>query len=282
MAGLEALAKLPKPQRQAVLALHGKAEFQKCQDDPLYWLDASRHMATPQWPQGLPYVFTMDPHRWYKCNYCGSEVVEARREIHQQIVHLKEVNTLRTLREDYTILPAIRAFTLMEYMPPIVEAWLTSQFFAIEKSRDMMATWLMIALFTWDSMFHEGRQQILQSEDAVKTLELVQRAYFIYRQTPKFLRDAIGKTTFSKGNAKSGELFFLDQKSEVIGLPQGEDQIRQYHPSGVFSDEAAFQLEAGPTFKAIKPAILEGGRYSMISTANRSWFEQICRDRLDE
>lgn len=271
----QVIAKLPKAQRAAVMAVHGKREWELCAEDPLYWLDVERH------PNKIPYVYTKDPHKIYICKACQTEVVEDRRVIHSEVMHGQEHPSLRQLLADYDLLPAIRPFTLMEYMPPIVQAWLTSQYFAIEKSRDMMATWLMIALFSWDAMFHEGRQHIFQSEDAFKTLELVQRAELIYRQTPKFLRDTVGKATFSKGNAKSGELFFLDQKSEILGFPQGPDQIRQFHPTGVFADEAAFQLEAGASFAAVKPAIMMGGRYSMISSANRSWFEQVCRDRVE-
>lgn len=209
-------------------------------------------------------------------------MVEDGRVTHNEVVHRKDKNTLQVLIADFERLPAVRPFTLFEYMPPIIEAWLTSQYFAVEKSRDMMATWLLIALFTWDTMFHKGHQNIFQSEDANKTLELVQRAYLIYGQTPKFLKEAIGKATFSKGGAKSGELFFLDQESEILGFPQGADQIRQFHPTGVFADEAAYQVEAGASFAAVKPAIMMGGRYSMISSANRSWFEQICRDTIED
>lgn len=261
------------------MAALGQREWERCAEDPLYWFDAARHPSSPKWPGGTPYVFTKDPHKIYTCNACGVEVVEDRRVIHSEVVHPGAATTLKQLMVDYALIPAIRPFTLMEYMAPIVEAWLTSQYLAVEKSRDMMATWLIVALYTWDAMFHEGRQHIFQSEDAFKTLELVQRSELIYSQTPKFLRDAIGPVSFAKGNAKSGELFFLKQKSEVLGFPQGPDQIRQFHPTGVFTDEAAFQAEAGAAFAAVKPAIMMGGRYTAISSANRSWFENICRDR---
>jgi hypothetical protein len=171
---------------------------------------------------------------------------------------------------------------MFEYIRPLVDAWVGAQYYAIEKSRDMSATWLMIALHVWDAMFHKGRQEILQSEDAFKTLELVQRAYVIYENTPKFLRGTIGPAEYSKGTTKSGELYFRKQQSEILGLPQGADQIRQFHPSSIFADECAFQQEAGATFAAIKPAIMNGGRYSAISSANRSWFEQVCRDHTDD
>lgn len=279
------VASLPKRQRSQVMALVGQREFQKCADDPLYWMDAARHVVTPEYPGGLPYLFTEDPHGIYKCNECGVEEVEDRRTIHLQIVHGIDTPTLHIMRNMFIKLPDVRAFPnaeIMEYATPIVEAWLTSQYFACEKSRDMSATWLMIALHTWDAMFHTGRQFIFQSEDAFKTLELVQRAECIYKNTPAFLRDAIGPATFSKGTTKSGEGYFSLQRSEILGLPQGANQIRQFHPSGVFSDEAAFQAEAAATFGAIKPAIMQGGRYTAISSANRSWFELVCRDKTDD
>lgn len=260
----------------------GLAEFQKCADDPVYWIDASKHVKTTKWPNGLPYVFTKDPHKIYTCNLCGLEAVEDKRTDHLELMHHEDPPTLHRLRETFTILPAIRQFPMMEYMTPLIDAWISAQYFACEKSRDMAMTWLMIALHTWDTMFHNGRQAILQSEDAFKTLELVQRAYIIYDNTPAFLRDAIGPANYSKGTTKSGELYFTKMQSEILGLPQGADQIRQFHPSSIFSDECAFQQEAGSTFAAIKPAILMGGKFSAISSANRSWFERVCRDLTDD
>ena len=44
-----------------------------------------------------------------------------------------------------------------------------------------MATWLVVALYTWDTIFHPGRQNFFQSETAPKTLELVRRAWHIYK-----------------------------------------------------------------------------------------------------
>jgi hypothetical protein len=273
---LTGVAKLPKGQRAKVMALLGKQEFERCAADPLYWLDASKHV------RGLPYVYTHDPHKVYTCCTCQWEVYEERRVDHMEIVHGQKANNLHSLAKDFEILPAIRPFSLMEYMPPMIRAWQTAQYFVCEKSRDMMVTWLMVTLFTWDAMFNAGRQHIFQSEDAFKTYELVKRAHLIYKMTPAFLRNAIGHGIFSKGSTKSGELFFPEQNSEILGLPQGPDQVRQFHPSGIFSDEAAFQIEAGATFAAIKPAILMGGRYTAISSANRSWFELVCRDRTDD
>jgi hypothetical protein len=279
---LEAISRLPKAKRTKVMALVGKAEYDKCQADPLYWLDSAQHVATAEWPGGLPYVFTKDPHKVYRCHICDGEVNEESRVTHLEIVHKLPHTNLHMLREQFTLLPAIRPFPMLEYIVPMVRAWEQAQYYAVEKSRDMSCTWLLVALFTWDAMFHGGRQHIFQSEDAFKTLELVQRAAVIYKNTPSFLRSVIGEASFSKGTTKAGELYFTDVDSEILGLPAGPDQIRQFHPSGIFSDECAFQTEAAATFAAIKPAIMQGGRYSAISSANRSWFELLVSDRTDD
>ena len=281
-AKLLAVAKLAPKLRAKALGAIGRREFEKCEASPIYWLDASQHVKTKAFPQGLPYVFTKDPHVIYNCGDCGAEVYADKRISHMEISHGGEGTwTEQRLRKHYSQLPDVRPFTLLEYMPPLVEHWQRSQYFAIEKSRDMMATWLMVAMFTWDAMFHRGRQFIFQSQDATKTLELVQRAKVIMAEQPKFLRDTIGKVVFTKGNSRSGELYFIDQESEIIGLPQGGDQIRQYHPSAVFSDESAFQQQFQDSFTAIKPAIQNGGKYTCISSPNRSYFELLCRDRSD-
>jgi hypothetical protein len=150
----------------------------------------------------------------------------------------------------------------------------------IQKSRDMKATWLTVAMYTWDALFHEGRQHIFQSEDARKTSDLVKRAWIIYKHQPKFIRQ-IHLAHPSMGIAKAGVLRIDTLNSEIMGFPQGADQIRQYHPSGVFLDEAAYLVEAGPTFTAVKPAIESGGKFTAVSSANPSWFWKACIDELD-
>jgi hypothetical protein len=279
------LSSLPVKTQREVFKAIGEREFLRCADDPVYWLDHSLHPRTHQHPGGIPYVYTKDPHLLYTCIECDMEVLPTNRGNHLEISHGKVITLLRELEKEFVELPAIRPFPLFllkEYMVPIIEEWLKAQCFVLEKSRDMMATWLFVALHTWMVAFHKGRQALFQSQTAPKTLELVQRAHFILRQHPKFLREAVGQVVFGKGDHRSGELFILDQESEILGFAQGSDQVRQFHPTAILTDETAFQPEAEAGFAAIKPAILMGGRYTGISSANRSWFERVCRDLSDD
>jgi hypothetical protein len=281
----DALHKLPKAQQNHALREVAKLEWQKCANDIFYWLDHSQHYRTDKWPNGVPYVFTKDPHPMHQCLTCQNTPDQSltyyfnKRADHLAMKHDIHVTTARDLNNYFTQIPTTRPFTILPYMPPIIEAWLSESLMVVEKSRDMMATWLVVTMYTWETIFHDGRQNIFQSEDSSKTDELVQRADFIFRHQPTFLKD-VHPAFYGKGTGKSGVLRVPSLESEILGFPQGADQIRQYHPTGFFSDEAAFQSAAGESFSAIKPAIQAGGRYTAVSSANPSFFEALCRDTI--
>lgn len=274
-ASIEAALRLPKAShRKLALASLAKGEWDRCAADPHYWLDAGAHI------DGKPYVYTSDPHPMFKCLLCNDEAVHNfhKRKLHLELAHeMGPALSDEVVRAHFSQLSGTRPFTVMPYMPPIIDAWLNNPFFCIEKSRDVMATWLIVALYTWDTIFHSHRQNIFQSETSVKTVELIKRAYFIYRNQPRFLRN-VAKANFTIGTSRAGVMVVPSLDSEIIGLGQGPDQIRQYHPSGLFQDEAAFQIQAGDAFAAIKPSLQNGGRFTAISSANPSFFQLLCGD----
>jgi hypothetical protein len=224
---LESIAKVPKGKAAGFLRLLGKSEWEKCQDDIFYWLDASRHA-------GIPYVYTQDPHPMYVCKTCNDNNTHTFSKLGDHLLRRHDILDAPTslLRSSFLELPSTRAFPLYDYMIPIIEAWLKYPLLALEKSRDMMATWLVVTLYAWEVMYHEGRQVIFQSDDSTKTAELVERADFIAKHQPKFLRNYT-KTEYTLGQSRSGVLSVANS-SQILGFPQGPDQIRQYHPSAVF------------------------------------------------
>ena len=273
---LDELKPLSARKRSEVMKVVAQTEWDRCAEDIFYWLDVSRHPLAP-------YVYTQDPHPLHVCNMCrdGSTHHFNKRSVHLKLAHDLDIDDFQELKGYFTELDTTRIFTVMPYMPPIIKAWLEHQFIFIEKSRDMMATWLTVMMYTWDTLFHKGKQNVFQSETASKTYELVNRANFIYKHQPKFLRDVM-KAEFGAGSGRAGVLTVEKLDSEIIGFAQGPDQIRQYHPSGVFQDEAAFQVDAGAAFSAIKPSIQQGGRFTAVSSANPSWFMLCCQDNTDE
>lgn len=268
--------KTPKA-RQRAMEVVGKMEWRKCSQDVHYWLNPAKHA-------DIPFVFTLDNHPLYECQLCPSDFVVPchfnKRGIHLEKFHHLKLRTEQELKGKFKELPTTRPFTVFPYMPPLIDTWLSYPLIGVEKSRDMMATWLYVTLYTWDTLFHEGRQNIFQSKDANDTCELVKRAWFIYNNQPRFLKN-VHPAIFTLGSTKSGVLTIPSLNSEILGFPQGPDQIRQYHPSGVYTDETAFQVYAEEGFASISPAIRAGGRYTGVSTANPSWFMKACRDTTD-
>jgi hypothetical protein len=272
---MSAIAKLPKVSRDAAIREIGKIEWQRCADDIMYWADVNKHPA-------MAYVYTHDPHVYFICNHCNddNEYQAKQRKIHMKVAHNIIAENESQLRQGFRELPTNRPFPMKEYMPPIIDAWLNEQYLLVEKSRDMIATWTIVMCYAWDTFFHKGRQNIFQSEDTTKTFDLCKRAWHMYRHQPKFLKPY--KTQAGQGVAKAGHIRFEELNSEILGFPQGADQIRQFHPSGIFLDEAAFLKDAGDTFAAIKPSIENGGRFTAISSANPSWFWKATLDELDQ
>lgn len=272
---LTKISRMPKAKRAAAMKLVGQEEWSRCADDIFYWLDPSAHL--------VPYVYTKDPHPMHVCIMCndGEAYHFNKRQIHLLNRHKVNARTDNELKPYFKELPTIRPFPDQPYFKPIIESWLQEPLMVIEKSRDMMATWLGITMFYWDAFFHEGRQHIFQSETAMKTRELVERLQVIHDNQPKWFRD-IHPVRVTEGIGKAGLAKCASLQSEIIGFPQGADKIRQYHPSGMFSDEAAFNPNASETFAALKPAIQNGGRYLAVSSANPSFFMHLAQDSVQE
>jgi len=222
----------------------------------------------------------------YQCNKCSTKE-ENFYPFHQLKGHLEfrheieEKNPAR-IRAYFHEIPSIRPFPYeLPYIKPILDYWQTEPLFCIEKSRDMVATWTIVMMYTWDTLYHEGAQNIFQSLTAAKAYDLVDRAWRIYKAQPDFLKN-VHKAVKTKGDMKGGELKVDSLGSIIMGFPQDPDTVRQFHPRGLFQDEAAFMPKAGDSFAAAKPTIQNGGRYTAISSANPGWFQMLAEDKLEQ
>jgi len=265
------LSRCKPKEREQLYAQLGQSEWSKCADDVMYWLDAKRHL--------IPYVHTRDPKQLFACRICndGAGRTFDVKQTHLKIYHDIETDSDPEIDGYFEPLDTVRPFTLFPYIEPIIKTWLRQKIVFIEKSRDMMVTWLVVTLYTWDTLFHKNRENIFQSDDSTKTADLVERAFFIFDNQPNFLK-SLHPASYASGQTRSGILRVPSLVSTILGFPAGPDQIRQYHPSGMFVDEAAFQVEAEASFMAIKPAIQAGGRYTAVSSANPGFFMSCCRD----
>lgn len=146
----------------------------------------------------------------------------------------------------------------------------------VEKSRQVMATWLCCGYLLWRAKFRDHQLLLVQSkkeEDAANLVfngeAWVSRISFMETNLPSHLRTV----PFPKG-ASYAQLRFPNG-SRIWGIPEGGDIIRSNTASVIFSDEAAFQPEFGNAFTAALPAIKGGGSYVAISSAEPGSFAEL-------
>lgn len=182
-----------------------------------------------------------------------------------------------------------KVFPKKEYLQFITDKWVKHKLLFIPKSRQMMLSWIMTALYLWDTQFNVGRLNFFQSKKADDANDLVKRSKFIWDNEPMFLKKYYkdGKFYELKCNPQNQNqhiynlLCFPAIHSEIRGVPEGGDVVRMHTLSGLLSDEAGFQPEMASAYTALKPTLSSGGRLTCVSTAEDStWFEDAVFDRL--
>jgi len=164
---------------------------------------------------------------------------------------------------------SVRKFPTREQKPyiwDILDTFEKEQLIAIEKSRQLMVTWLACLYCLWLAKFHKNRLIFIQSKKEEDAANLVfntewpnARISFMESNLPEELR--------SDCAASYSKLLVRDNGSRIWGIPEGGDQIRSYTSSLIVSDEAAFQPEFEAAWKAASPSIKGGGKIIVISSA---------------
>lgn len=146
------------------------------------------------------------------------------------------------------------------YLKGLVEDELCHRYLLVPKSRQMMVTWTMIALFLWRAMFKQPGVYIFLSRNERCAEELLERAKFILQHLPSHLRPRL--TTNNKSELEFGGL-----QSRLLSLPATPDGPRMYSPTAVFWDEMAFTPFDSQIWTALKPALSSGGSFVGVSSS---------------
>jgi hypothetical protein len=178
------------------------------------------------------------------------------------------------------------------------------KFLAIQKSRQLMASWICCAFTLWKAMFTPNSLCFVQSKKEEDAADRLSRIYQIYFRFPSWLRERfpINLASGRPGSAlytdmhftwhgEDDSLFGVEKKdlgelvesklirSRIKAIPQGGDILRQFTSTLIFSDEAAFQEMASESFTAAAPTLGKHSHVIMVSTANPGFFESVVRDR---
>ena len=168
-----------------------------------------------------------------------------------------------------------------KYMRELAQHFLTENLLLIEKSRQMMVTWIMVACHLWDAQFHQGRRIFFQSKKEADANHLIDRAKTIYRNYPEPFKSVIHEKYPAREPMAYLKLEFPRNQSIIQGTAQGADIIRQYTASRIFSDEMAFQEKAEEAFIAAKPTVTGGGSFVGVSTPNfKNFFYLLAKDQI--
>lgn len=184
-------------------------------------------------------------------------------------------------RDEHDSSVAAKPFPDKEYIREIVRFWLAHRMNLVEKSRQMMFSWILCALYLHDTQFGTNRLNFIQSKKEEDSDRLIQRCFVIWGNQPEFLRRA-HPATYSYCHLKffrPGEEGGLPN-SEIWGIPQGGDVLRQHVASGLFVDEGAFQPDLASSIGAAKPMLAGGGRLDVVSSAAPGYFQELVEDRV--
>jgi len=162
-----------------------------------------------------------------------------------------------------------RPFPDLPYFRPLVEMYQQEPIFFIEKSRNLMLSWLCVGLFTHAVMTTPGIEVLFQSQKLEKACELVDYAKVLYDQSDEAIRKAYPLAK----KLRAADALEFAHKSRIIAIPGGGDQIRSYHPWGLFMDEAAFMPEAGDSYNNAVPVCK---KMIILSSAGPGWFAEVC------
>ncbi len=168
--------------------------------------------------------------------------------------------------------------TLVERVPPkeylrqVAQDWFIHPKYILSKSRQLMATWLMMILLTWLCMFSKNIKAFCQTkkeDDA--DVEMIQRMRFVYDSLPGWMR------RLSPAKYSYCKMSFTGTNSLSRGIPAGGDQIRSHNPNVLVSDEFAFQQDAEESYTA---ALACCKRITLVSSANPGFMADLVKDRI--
>lgn len=151
----------------------------------------------------------------------------------------------------------------------VCRAWRDYNILFIEKSRQIMMSWIMAALFLHDAMTKNVRRIAFQSKEQDSANALLDRAKHIYEQALNLEIPWIPEAKWTGNKLGTATLLeFQTTRSIIRAIPQGPDVVRSFTFSGILADEMNHQQEFGDGFAAAAPTITGGGKYVAQGTPN--------------
>lgn len=159
--------------------------------------------------------------------------------------------------------PPVAPFPPMEYFVHLMALLISEPTLFISKSREMMTSWLVCAYIAWITQWMPQILCIIQTEKEDKAVQLIEYCRILYRRQPEWMQEKNKLTTDNAVELKR------KNGSHVLAVPQGENQVRLYHPHLYMQDESAFLPEAEQCFNAVRPVAKQ---IVCVSSDEVGWF----------
>ena len=165
-------------------------------------------------------------------------------------------------------------FPTWPYVQVVFRVLQTERISLLEKSRDMLVSWICVAYLMWEAMRLPRRGVLIQTQKEDKAVQLVEYAKCLYRRQPPWLPKAFPLT--KPVNQQAGLELQFANGSYLVGIPGGAHQIRSYHPWGYLNDESSFQPDSGECYDEALSAVK--GKIIFNSSASPGWYADFRRD----
>lgn len=169
----------------------------------------------------------------------------------------------------------------------LIRIILTYDVLFIEKSRQIMMTWLMAAISLHEILFKKNRRICFQNINETKAGAMVKRSRHIYSH---IYEDDVLRTllelpepNWNKGRAGTDSMLEIPANNSMIqSAAQGGDIFSSFTFSWVFADEISKQTQAEEGYNDAMPTVDRGGKYIGPSTPNGKVFNYRMLHGVDE
>jgi hypothetical protein len=171
----------------------------------------------------------------------------------------------------------------LAYLRLLAERWAdrtAAPILLIPKPRRMRLSWLMMALHTWRFLFYPGSKVFILSSKEGKSKELIDRAEFILARLVSHAgmpADALPVWTRQQAPPS---LTIPKGLSQMVGLPEGPDQLRQFTATAIFADEIGTWTWPRASWGGMIPCIEGGGQIAVVSSAFPGFWRQLVSGEL--
>ena len=171
-----------------------------------------------------------------------------------------------------------RPMERLPYLPWLFGLFLKEPTLFVAKSREMRASWSIVAYAVWKCQFFPRTRVIIQSQKQDKANELVKGSgapgygRTLYEEQSEWLKRRCPLA--ARMEDMPADRITWANGSTLQGVPAGADQIRLYHPAVYIADEAAHMPEFQGCYDAASPVCTQ---ILAVSSAAPSWFGDVCQ-----